>query len=197
MTESIQLGTLLSENRSRLHRMVQLRMDRRLQGRVDASDVIQEAYVEATERLAEYERDPKMPPFLWLRFITAQRLLRIHRSHFGVQARDPRREISLFAGNMPEATSAALAAQLIGQQTSPSQAAMRAETRLQLQEALNALGEIDREVLALKHSEQLTSGEIAVVLDISESAARKRYIRALRKLKTITAKIPGLERALF
>ena len=193
MTSSINLSTLLSENRGRLHRMVQLRMDRRLQGRVDASDIIQEAYLEATERLDEYERNPNLTPFLWLRFITAQRLLRIHRQHFGVQARDPRREISLFQGAMPEVTSAALAAQLIGRQTSPSQAAVRAETKLKLQEALNSLAEMDREILALRHTEQLTSTEIADVLGISDSAARKRYVRALRKLKSTTDKMPGLE----
>ena len=188
------LSDLLAQNRSRLIRMVRLRLDRRLQGRVDASDVIQEAYLEATERLEEYEKNPKkMPPFLWLRFITAQRLTRVHRQHLGVKARDPRREVSLVGGATPEATSAVLAAQLIGQFTSPSGAAARAETKLQLQEALNSLKDIDREILALKHTEQLTSPEIAVLLGVTESAARKRYIRALRKLKAIVDRIPGME----
>lgn len=167
MSERINLSTLLSQNRSRLHRMVQLRLDRRLQGRIDASDVIQDAFMEATERLDEYEdHQEKLPPFLWLRLITAQRLMRIHRQHLGVQARDPRREISLFRGATPGATSAALAAHLIGQFTSPSQAAVRAETRLQLQEALNRLEELDREVLALRHTEQLSNSEVAVLLYI-------------------------------
>lgn len=191
--KNIDLNELLAENRNRLRRMVQVRMDRRLQGRVDASDVIQEAYLEASERLEEYERNPKMPPFLWLRFITGQRLLRIHREHFGVQARDPRREISLLQGAVPEVTSAALAAQLVGRHTSPSQAAARAETKLLLQESLNSLAEMDREILALRHTEQLTSSEIAIVLNISDSAARKRYIRALRKLQSLMANIPGLD----
>ena len=192
MPDPLDLSQLLENNRNRLYRMVQLRMDRRLQGRVDASDIIQEAYLEATERLPEYERNPKLPPFLWLRFITAQRLLRIHRRHFGVQARDPRKEVGLFAG-VPEATSAALAAQLIGHQTSPSQAAIRAEVRMKLQAAINQLREKDREILAMRHSEQLTSREIAVILELTESAARKRYIRALRNLKSIVSGIPDLD----
>ena len=193
MSSALNLNELLTENRNRLHRMVHLRMDRRLQGRIDASDVIQESFLEATERLNEYRQNPKMPPFLWLRFITAQRLARIHREHLGVQARDPRREISLCNGATPEATSAALAAQLVGHVTSPSGNAVKAEMKLQLQEALNTLGENDREIIALKHSEQLSSREIAVVLEITESTARKRYIRALHKLRKIMSAIPGLD----
>ena len=193
MTDSINLSELLSENRTRLRRMIQLRLDRRLQGRVDASDVIQEAYVEATERLEEYEQNAeKMPPFLWLRFITVQRLTRIHRQHLGVQARDPRREVNLITPS-PEATSAAIAAHLVGQFTSPSGAAIKAETKLRLQEALNTLKEGEREILALRHTEQLTSSEVATLLDISQAAAKKRYIRALQKLTEIAEKIPGLE----
>lgn len=195
--EDVNLNALLAENRSRLHRMVQLRLDRRLQGRVDASDVIQEAFMEATERLDEYRRNPKLPPFLWLRLMTAQRLMRLHRQHLGVQARDPRREVSLYRRSIPEATSAALAAQLIGRQTSPSQAAVRAEIKVQLQEALNRLDEWDREVLALRHTEQLTNGEVAIVLGIGESAASKRYVRALCKLREIVARTPGLERSVL
>lgn len=197
-TGNLDLNRLLADSRNRLHRMVRLRLDRRLQGRVDASDVIQEAFMEATQRLDEYEGNAeKLPPFLWLRLITAQRLMLVHRQHLGVQARDPRREISLFRGAFPEATSAALAAQLIGEQTSPSQAAVRAEIKVQLQEALNRLEAIDREVLALRHTEQLSNLEVSVILETTESAASKRYIRALRRLKEIVAKTPGLERAVF
>ena len=193
MTDSINLSELLAQNRARLCRMIQLRLDRRLRGRVDASDVIQEAYIEATQRLTEYQKSAKtMSPFLWLRFITMQRLTQIHRRHLGVQARDPRREVNLVA-TTPEATSAAIAAHLVGHFTSPSGAAVKAEAKLQLQEALNTLKESDREILALRHTEQLTSSEIATLLEISEAAAKKRYIRALQKLTAITEKMPGLE----
>ena len=192
---NLDLNQLLVENRNRLHRMIQLRLDRRLQGRVDASDVIQDAFMEATERQQEYENGSNLPPFLWLRLITAQRLMRIHRQHLGVKARDPRREISLYRGAMPAATSAALAAQLIGKQTSPSQAVIKAEIKVKLQEALNQLEELDREVLALRHTEQLSNNEVSVVLGLSESAASKRYIRALQKLREVAETTPGLARS--
>src|SRR5207244_11242581 len=100
-----------------------------------------------------------MPFFLWLRFLTAQRLLILHRRHLCTQARDAGREVSLYRGALPEASSAALAAQLVGHRTTPSEAAIRAEMQLRLQEALNSLDPVDREVLALRHFEQLTNAE--------------------------------------
>jgi RNA polymerase sigma-70 factor (ECF subfamily) len=171
--------------------MIRLRMDHRLQGRIDASDVIQDAFLEATTRYPEYMRNPTMPPFLWLRFITGQRLLVLHRKHLGYQVRDAAREVSLYRGALPEATSAALAAQLVGHRTSPSEAAIRAEMKVRVQEALNAMEALDREVLSLRHFEQLTNAETATVLGIEESAASKRFIRALKRLKEILASMPG------
>jgi RNA polymerase sigma-70 factor (ECF subfamily) len=130
------LEALLQRYRTRLRRMIKLRLDRRLQGRVDPSDVIQETYLAVSEKLAEYLRDPSMPFFLWLRLMTGQKLALVHRQHLGVQARDAGREVSLYRGALPAASSAALAAQLIGRQTSPSQAAAKAELKIRLQEAL-------------------------------------------------------------
>jgi RNA polymerase sigma-70 factor (ECF subfamily) len=185
------LSALLEEHRKRLRRMVRLRLDPRLQGRVDASDVLQDAYLEASQRLAEYLRDPKMPFFLWLRFLTGQRLLALRRHHLGVQARDAQREVSLFRGAMPEASSACLAAQLMGRITAPLQAAIKAELKLRLQEALNSLEPLDREVLALRHFEQLDNAETAQVLGLSPSGASSRYVRALQKLKGVLSQVPG------
>jgi RNA polymerase sigma-70 factor, ECF subfamily len=179
------LEGLLERHRARLRRMIKLRLDRRLQGRIDPSDVIQEAYLEVSRRLAEYLRDPSMPFFLWLRLMTGQKLALMHRRHLGVQARDAGREVSLYRGALPEATSAALAARLIGRHTSPSQAAARAELKIRLQEALNNMEDLDREVLALRHFEQLANVEAARVLGISETAACNRYVRALERLKKI------------
>ena len=178
--------------RDRLRRMVALRLDRRLQGRVDPSDVLQEAYPDAAGRLAEYARDPAMPFFLWLRFLVGQRLAELHRHHLGAQARDAGREVSLYRGAMPETTSSAsLAALLLGRLTSPSQAAIRAERQIRLQEALNGMDPIDREVLALRHFEQLTNAEAAQVLGLEKTAASNRYVRALKRLKDILAGLPG------
>jgi len=184
-------GALLERHRVRLRRMVALRLDRRLQGRVDASDVIQEAFLEASVRLPDYLREPSMPFFLWLRFLTGQKLLELHRHHLGAQMRDAGREVSLHRGSLPEASSAALAAQLLGHDTRPSEAAIRAERKIRLQEALNSMDPLDREVLALRHFEHLNNAEAAQVLGLRESAASKRYIRALKKLKEILSSMPG------
>jgi RNA polymerase sigma-70 factor (ECF subfamily) len=177
--------------RERLRRMVELRLDRRVQARIDASDVVQEGFVDAVTRLQEYLREPKYPLFLWLRLVVGQRLMKLHRHHLGTQMRDAGLEVSLYRGAFPAASSAALAAQLMGHYTSPTQAAIRAERMLRLQEALNRLDVLDREVLSLRHFEELTVEETAQVLDISESAAAKRYIRALKRLKEVLAALPG------
>jgi RNA polymerase sigma-70 factor (ECF subfamily) len=185
-------GAVLAGHRDRLRRMVALRLDRRLQGRIDPSDVIQEAYLDAARRLPEYLRDPEpMPVFLWLRFLAAQALQALHRKHLGAQARDAGRELSIQGGRMPQATSAALAAQLLGHETRASEAAIRAEQKLRLEQALNQMDPLDREVLALRHFEQLSNGECSRVLGLKETTATKRYIRALRKLKGILKAFPG------
>jgi RNA polymerase sigma-70 factor (ECF subfamily) len=189
--DSHRWGALLARHGDRLRRMVALRLDQRLQGRIDPSDVLQEAYVEAWARLAEYLRNPTMPFFLWLRFLAGQRLLTLHRHHLGRQMRDAAREISLYRGALPEASSAALAAQLLGHDPRPSEAAIRIELKIRLQDALNQMDAIDREVVTLRHFEQLSRAETAQVLDISEAAVSKRYVRALRRLKDILAEMPG------
>jgi RNA polymerase sigma-70 factor (ECF subfamily) len=185
------LNTMFDRHRDRLRRMVEIRLDSRLKARLDASDVVQEAYLEVAARLDEYVRDPKLPPFLWLRLVVGERLMKLHRHHLGAQMRDAGREVSLFRGALPAASSAALAAQLLGRYTSPTQAILRAERILRLQEALNTLEPIDREILSLRHFEELTAAETARVLDIEESAAAKRYFRALKRLKDVLAAMPG------
>src|SRR6476620_10631 len=142
---------LFSRYRDRLKRMVHLRLSRRLQGRVDDSDVLQEAFLDAGRRLSEYVADQKLPFFLWLRHLTGLKLIEIHRRHLGTQLRDADREVTLHRGGLPEADSMSLAAHLLGQLTTPSQAAVKAEMRLIVQEALNGMDPVDREVLALKH----------------------------------------------
>src|SRR5262249_37946457 len=146
--------------RDRLRRMVRLRMDRRMQGRLDASDVLQEAYLELAGSLSDYLRNPTMPFFLWLRTLTGRKLHALHRQHLGAQVRDASREVSLYHGPFPLASSVSLAAHLLGHLTSPSQAAVKAELRIRVQEALNAMDPLDREVLALRHFEQMNNVEI-------------------------------------
>src|SRR5271167_3492 len=185
------LNEIFATHRARLRRMVEMRLDRRVQARIDASDVIQEAYVDVVSRLDEYLREPNYPLFLWLRLIVGERLLKLHRHHLGTQMRDAGLEVSIYRGALPAASSAALAAQLLGKHTSPTQAAVRAERLLRLQEALNTLDAMDREVLSLRHFEELSLAETALSLGIEESAAAKRYIRALKRLKATLANMPG------
>jgi RNA polymerase sigma-70 factor, ECF subfamily len=184
-------GTLWTLHAPRLRRLVAFRMDQRLQGRLDPSDVIQEACLEAWQHLADYLRDPDLPFFLWLRGIAGNKLRELHRHHLGTQMRDAGREVSIYRGTMPEASSAALAAQLLGHGTHASEAAIRAEVKVRLQEALNQLDPLDREVLALRHFEQLSPRETAQVLGIKEKAAGMRYVRALRRLKEVLIALPG------
>lgn len=178
------LGTLLEESKERLLKIVSFRMDQRVRSRIDPSDVVQDAFMEATKRIGKGTRDDRIPFFVWLRLLTLQRLIELHRKYLGVQARDMGREISIHSGHLPEAQSAVIAAQLLGGLTSPSQAAIRMETRIRVEDKLNSLDEIDREVLVLRHFEKLTNQETAKVLDIKESAASNRFIRALKKLKS-------------
>jgi RNA polymerase sigma-70 factor (ECF subfamily) len=176
---------LLAEGRPRLRRMVAFRLDPRLQGRVDPSDVLQEAYLVAWQDLGAYLRAPAMPFFLWLRGIAGNKLRELHRHHLGTQMRDPRREVSIYDAALPETTTAALAAHLMADLTRASEQARQAEFKLRLQEALNSMDALDREVLALRHFEQLSPAETAQVLGIKEKAAGMRYVRALRRLKEI------------
>lgn len=178
-------GAALERHRARLRRMVDARLDRRVRGRVDPSDVLQDGFADAVARLPTYLADPKIPLFLWLRLVVGERLSKTHRDHLGRQIRDAGREVSLYRGPMPAASSAALAAHLLGKETSPTQAAVRAERLLRLQQALNGLDPLDREILSLRHFEELTRAEIADVLDIQEATAAKRYVRALKRLKDV------------
>ena len=190
-SEQLELSELFNRYRDRLRLMVHLRLDRRLQARIDSSDVLQEAFLEAATRYEQYQAHPSMPPFLWLRFLVGQQLVLMQRRHLGVKARAAGREVSLFRGALPEANSQSLAAVLLGRLSSPSQAAMRSELQVRLQEALNAMDETDREVLVLRHFEQLSNVETAQVLGLQERTASKRYISALRRLKDALSGMKG------
>jgi RNA polymerase sigma-70 factor, ECF subfamily len=184
---------LLAEHRDKLKRMVACRMDGRIRGRVDPSDVIQEAFVEATRRYGEYQRQGKMPFYLWLRFITLQQLLIHHRQHLRTRMRTVEREFSLDQGVGPVPDMVSLADVLSGSVTSPSSAAARKERQARLVAALNAMEAKDREVLTLRHFEQLNTAESAQVLGISEALVCTRYSRAIRKLVAVFKELFGAE----
>jgi RNA polymerase sigma-70 factor (ECF subfamily) len=181
------LAELFERHRGRLEQMVRLRMDRRLQGRLDPADVLQEAYLDVARRFPEYRADPAVPFFLWLRLLTGQRLVDLHRQHLGAKMRDAGLEVSLHGGAFPRASSASLAELLLGRLTTASRALIRAETQHRVQEALDVMDDIDREVLVLRHFEMLSNEETAQVLGLKPSAASNRHMRALKRLKDIMA----------
>ena len=179
------LDAAFSQHRERLKRMVRLRLDPRLQGRVDASDVLQDAYLEASRRYETYSHSSEVPLFLWLRGLTIKHLIAVHRRHLLAQRRTSARDVSLQGRIAVSANASSMAQELSGRLTSPSQAAIKDETRANLQRALESMDEADRDVLMLRHFEQLSNAEAAQVLEIQESTASKRYARALKRLQKI------------
>src|SRR4051794_24949953 len=185
------LAVLIERHRHRLERMVRLRMDRRLQGRVDPTDVVQEAYLTVRGKFPQYSANPRLPLFLWLRLEVGQKLVDVHRFHLGVKMRDAGQEVSLHRGPLPQVSSVSLAEHLLGRLTSASHAAMRVELKLRVQEALNSMDRNDREVLILRHFEELSNSETAELLGIKPSAAGNRYVRALQRLRSVFEGMPG------
>jgi RNA polymerase sigma-70 factor (ECF subfamily) len=185
------LAALVERHRGRLERMVRLRMDQRLQGRVDPADVVQEAYLAMRRHFPHYSADPRLPFFLWLRLEVGQKLVDAHRFHLGTKMRDAGQEVSLHSGPLPQVTSLSLAEQLLGKLSTASHAAMRAELKIRVQEALNSMDPQDREVLILRHFEELSNAEAAQVLGIKPSAAVNRYVRAVKRLKAVFKEMPG------
>jgi RNA polymerase sigma-70 factor (ECF subfamily) len=182
------LAALFMHHRDRLERMVHLRLDHRLLGRVDPSDVLQDAYFVVARRFPEYAANPVVPFYVWLRQMTGQKLIDLHRLHLG-QLRDAGMEVPLFQGALPEASSASLAAHLLDRLTTASQAAIRAEIQQRVQEVLNGMEPLDREILALRHFEMLNNEETAQVLGLRKTAASNRYIRALKRLRAILSAV--------
>jgi len=188
------LAELFSRERERLWRAIHFRLAEPLRGRFEPDDVLQEAFLAASQRLKHYANSPATSPFIWLRMIVNQTLIDLHRQHLGAQRRDAAREVSLDGVPYAQATSASVAIQLVGAFTSPSGAAVRADMLSLVQTAIEQMDPIDREVLALRHFEELTNGEVAETLGIEQRAASIRYIRALRRLKEILAQVPDLSK---
>lgn len=187
------LADVMMAHQPRLGHVVQLRLDNRLSGRVDVADVLQEAFLEARKRLSRYLAEPSVPVFVWLRGVVLDTLTGFHRRHLGAKMRAAGQEVSIQCSLSPQATSVALAAYLIGDLTSPSQAAIRDERVHQIEMVLAEMDEIDREVLLLRHFEQLSNDEVALVIGVKKAAASRRYMRALEHLRKGLLAIPGFE----
>lgn len=179
------LAEYFSAVEQRLKRIVNFRLDYRLNGRVSESDVIQETYVRAAKRIDSFLEKEDMPFFVWLRLEVSQKLTEIHRHHFGAEKRDVRKEIKIGQNQESGKTSMAMAAHIVAQLTSPSRLVERAEQITTLEKTLAELNELDREVIALRHFEELSNIETAQILGIEPAAASKRYLRALKRLREI------------
>lgn len=176
------LETLFSRMRDRLRRMLRYRIDPRLTGRVDPDDVLQETWIAAVQRIDSFHTEDLTSVFIWLRKIALQVLIDLHRKHLGAQMRAADQEIRISG---PGPNSATMSAMLVASLTSPSGAAMRAEHNEQLAAALDSMDPVDREVVMLRHFEELSNDEVAAVLDLTRSTASYRYIQALAKLKRV------------
>lgn len=187
------LAAVFSHYRERLRQIVRFRMDFRIAGRISDSDVLQDTYIAAAKRLDHYGDHDEMSAFLWLRLLVGQQLIDLHRRHLQAEKRDARKEVSLQQSEMTAHTSVALAAQLVGRMTAVSEVVARAERIERLEVTLNAMDAMDREVIALRHFEELSNVETAAVLGIETAAASKRYVRAMSRLGELMAEFNASE----
>jgi len=188
------LAETIASYNDRLLRIIDLRLDPRLAGRVDAADVLQDAFLESRKRLPRFLSEPRVPVFVWLRGVVLETLIDVHRRHLGAKMRDIGREVPLPGPVSPSATSITIAACLLGDLTSPSQAAIREETARKIDQVLEDMDPIDREVLILRHFEQLSNDEVASVLGVKKAAASRRYTRAVTRFRKVVETISGLQR---
>ena len=176
---------LLAQHREPVRRMIDLRLDPAIAARVDASDVVQEVLLEASRRLDKYLADPSMPFHLWLRHIAKDHIIDAHRRHRQAQRRGVDREQPLVPAGLKDHSSIELAAQFIDQELTPASAAMQQELQRRLHVAIGELDEDDREIVLMRHFEQLSNQEVAELLNLTEAAASMRHLRALRKLREL------------
>ena len=176
---------LLAQHREPVRRMIDLRLDPAIAARVDASDVVQEVLLEASRRLDKYLADPSMPFHLWLRHIAKDHIIDAHRRHRQAQRRGVDREQPLVPAGLKDHSSIELAAQFIDQELTPASAAMQQELQRRLHVAIGELDEDDREIVLMRHFEQLSNQEVAELLGLTEAAASMRHLRALRKLREL------------
>jgi RNA polymerase sigma-70 factor (ECF subfamily) len=175
---------LLAQHRQRLRQMIAVRLDRRLAARLDPSDVVQEALVDAAQRLSAYLRQRPLPFYPWLRQIAWERLIDLHRQHIYAQKRSVTREEPQNM-HLPDESALELADRLLARGSSPISQLVRAEQRHRVREALARLGPRDQDILVLRHLEQLSTAEMAAVLGISEGAVKTRHLRALVRFREL------------
>jgi RNA polymerase sigma-70 factor (ECF subfamily) len=184
------LADLFLLHRERLRKMVRLRLDRRLRGQFTSSLVLEEVYRDACKRISEYLACPRQRVFLWFRALTGERIEALHRQHLGTHVLDAGQDFSVYRGAVPLVSSVSLAAQLIGDRAK-DQSALRADLLHRLQDALNSMAPLDREILGMCHFEELHDEEVADILNIDKTTAMLHYVRALKRLKEVLKIVPG------
>jgi RNA polymerase sigma-70 factor (ECF subfamily) len=177
---------IIAAFREPLRRVIDLRLDPVLARRVDASDIVQDVLIEAAQRLREYLKNPTMPFQLWPRHLAQDRIIDTHRRHRLAQRRsvDKEQPITKPAWATDD-SSAGLVAQLIDTERTPGTEAIRQELGRRLTEAVDQLSDDDREVILMRHTEQMSNQDVANALGLTEAAASMRYLRALRRLRTV------------
>jgi RNA polymerase sigma-70 factor, ECF subfamily len=181
------VDALLARHREPVRRMIDLRLDPAIVQRLDASDVVQDVLLEASRRLQEYLRKPAMPFHLWLRHIAKDHLIDAHRRHHTAQKRGVDREQPIHRPGWADRSSLELAGQLMDPERTPASEAIQQELQKRLHEALEQLEDADREVILMRHFEQLGNQEAATALGLTEAAASMRYLRAVRRLRDLLA----------
>lgn len=179
------VNVLIDRHRNALRHLVRMRLDRKIQRRVDVSDVVQDVLIEANRRLKTYLDNPTMPFHLWIRHIARDRIIDAHRRHRGSAKRSVDREQPMVIPGGFDQSSIILASQLIDGEKTPAARTMEKELARRVEEAITELDEGDAEVIVMRHYEQLTNQEIAQALNLTEPAASMRYLRAVRRLRDL------------
>ena len=176
---------LLARHREPVRRMIDLRLDPAIVQRLDASDVVQDVLLEASKRLKDYLKNPAMPFHLWIRHIAKDHIIDAHRRHHQAQKRGVNREQPLHRPGWVDQSSMELAGQLMDHEKTPASAAIQEELQRRLHAAVEQLDDDDREVILMRHFEQLANQEVAAALGLTEAAASMRYLRAMRRLRDL------------
>ncbi|MEM7473568.1 MAG: sigma-70 family RNA polymerase sigma factor [Planctomycetota bacterium] len=185
------LGEVFSLHSPRLWQIIRFRMDAKIRARVDVDDVLQDVFMDAQARVEAFFKGEFQSVFLWLRLVTSQTLSKVHRTHLGTELRAVTREKNAnLRGHWPDC-SLSLSFQFVAHMTSPSGVAVREEVQTQIHQALECMSDLDQEIVALRHFEELSNQEVAAVLGISNKAASIRYVRALERLRLALSRMPG------
>ncbi len=194
--QAVAVEELMDRHRNSLRRMIQLRLDQRLMQRMDVSDVIQDVLIEANRRLADYLNNPVIPFHLWIRQIAKDRIIDAHRRHRVSAKRSIDREQPQPGKGPFDQSTIELANQFRDQALTPAAAATQRELASQIESAVQMLRDNDREIILMRHYEQLNNQEIAQSLGLTEPAASMRYLRALKRLREIIEGMPALQKDL-